>query len=346
MAALTVLVILWVTNVLFPEFFAPYGLLTYSQENIASPPQLPRFIDAEGNFHLRPFVYGWISEVDQQTARRHFTVDTSRRFPLHLLVHGEPYKLWGIVESDLHLFGAEGGYAFLLGGDRLGRDLLSRIIFGGRVSLTIGVLGVAITMILGTILGTASGYLGGKLDTLVQRFIEIMMSFPAIPLWMALTAAMPADWSSIQTYFAITTLLGLLSWGGLARQVRGRVLTMREFDFVQASRALGASDGRIVFGHMIPNVLGQVIVLATLAIPWIILAETSLSFLGLGIRPPLTSWGVLLEEAQNVQVLRYHPWLVIPVVFLVLAVLAYNFLGDGIRDATDPRSRSYVQGEH
>ena len=341
--SLGMLVALYVICVLFAEFFAPYSLTTYSDQNITAPPQLPRFVDEEGRFHLRPFVYGWIGELDQERVRRIYSVDMATKLPLRLFVRGEPYKLRGFIESDLHLFGTEEGFAYLLGGDRLGRDLLSRIIYGGRVSLTIGGLGVTISTMIGTIVGSISGYYGGWVDTLIQRVVEVLLSIPAIPLWMALTAAMPPDWTSIQVYFAITTVLGMLSWGSLARQIRGKVLVLRSQEFIEASRALGAGNARIVFLHLIPNVINHVVVIATLTIPWIILGETALSFLGLGIRPPLTSWGVLLEEAQNVQALRYSPWFVIPALFVILTVLIYNFVGDGLRDALDPRERSLLQ---
>lgn len=338
MVSLVVITIIWIVSVFFAEFFAPYTVTTYSKDNVTSPPQTPRFIDENGTFNLRPFVYGYDSVVDQKTTKRTFTINIEKKYPLFFGVQGESYKLWGLIETDIHCFGTKEGYAYILGGDRLGRDILSRIIYGGRVSLTIGVIGVIFSMIIGTTAGIISGYFGGSIDMIIQRGIEIMMSFPPIPLWMALTAALPANWTSIQVYFAITTLLGLLSWGSLARLVRGQTLALRDLDFIKAAQSIGASQIRIIFKHLLPNVVNQVIVIATLTIPWVILSETSLSFLGLGIRPPMTSWGVLLEEAQNVQAIKYHPWSVIPAFFVIITVLTYNFIGDGLRDAFEPRS--------
>ena len=341
--SLWILVGLYLVCVVFAEFFAPYSVTTYSSQNIAAPPQRPRLIDEAGTWHGQLFVYGLTSEVNQSTGKRTHTVNTAEIIKLCFVCRGESYKLWGLIEMDWHLFVPIDGYAYILGGNRLGRDLLSRIIFGGRVSLTVSLAGLAISMTLGVFLGTVSGYYGGTVDVVIQRATEILLSFPAIPLWLTLSAALPVNWTSIEVYFAITTLLGLINWAWLARQIRGQVLALREQSIIQASLALGASHLHIILRHLIPNLTSHVIVIGTLTIPWMILSETALSFLGLGIRPPLTSWGVLLEEAQNVQALRNTPWLVFPALAVILTVMAFNFLGDGLRDATEPRPYTMVE---
>jgi peptide/nickel transport system permease protein len=323
--------ILFYTVALFAEFFAPYH---YTTDNIRLkyvPPQRVRF-SSQGLF-----VYGLKQARDPDTLEIIYTEDRSRRFPVRLFYRGDPYRMFGIIRSNTHLVGSRGPF-FLFGTDRFGRDLLSRIIFGARVSLTVGLIGVILTLLIGSALGTASGYWGGAADTAVQRLIELLSAFPAIPLWMALAAALPPTWSSIQIYFAITVILSLLSWGGLARQVRGKVLSSREADFVLAAKSVGAGPAHIIFRHLLPTCYSHIIVIATLAIPGMILGETALSFLGLGIRPPMTSWGVLLEEAQRVTVVLHFPWLLIPALPVLTVVIAFNFLGDALRDAADPYS--------
>jgi peptide/nickel transport system permease protein len=258
-------------------------------------------------------------------------------YPVRFFVHGYRYKLLGLIPTDIHLFGVdEPGTFFLFGTDGLGRDLLSRIIEGGRVSLTVGLVGVALTIFLGAALGTASGYFGGMTDNIMQRVIELLMSFPDIPLWAAFAAALPPDWSSLKRFFAISVILSLVRWTSLARQVRAKVLAYREMDYTMAAKAAGGSDRRIIFVHMLPNAASHIIVVASLGIPGMILAETALSFLGLGILPPMVSWGTLLQSAQQVNVILQYPWLMIPGFFVIVAVLAFNFVGDGLRDAVDP----------
>ena len=265
--------------------------------------------------------------------------DYDVKYPIRLFVEGEPYKLFGLIEMTTHLFGAEGGVVNILGTEHQGRDMFTRIVKGSQVSLTIGLVGVLLSLVLGTLLGVTSGFFGGRIDDLIQRLIELVRSFPAIPLWMALSAAIPPTWPPMRVYFGVTIILSLIGWTWLARQLRGQVLSLRGEDFVLAARLMGASNWRIIYRHLVPATTGHIIVIATLALPTMILAETALSFLGLGLQPPITSWGVLLKEVQNLQSIALYPWVFSPVFFIVLTVLAFNFMGDGLRDAADPYTR-------
>lgn len=335
-----ILLFLFYFGAAFCEFLAPYQPTTRFTDQIYAPPNWPRFVDAAGRFHLRPFIYELEQQVNPETLDVEFSLNTETRYPIRFFVKGDPYKLWSLIPGDLHLFGVEGDVPlFLLGSDRQGRDLLTRILFGSRVSLTVGLIGVFLGIFLGSFLGVLSGYYGGLVDDFMQRSTELLMSIPHIPLWMALAAILPVTWSAIKVYFGVTIILSLLSWGRLARQIRGKTLALREEAYTLAARAAGASDLWIIFRHLLPNNFSHIIVIATLSIPYMILGETALSFLGLGIRPPMTSWGVLLEEAQNVQTIVYYPWLIIPAGLVILAVLGFNFLGDGLRDAADPFSQ-------
>ena len=335
-----VLVVFYLAMVIFTEFCAPYHVENKFIRYVNAPPQRIRLVDTEGKFHLRPFVYGVKREVDPQTFSKVYMEDTSKTYPVRFFVRGDSYRWLGLFPGNIHLFGTDaGGTVFIFGTDRQGRDLFSRILYGGRISLTIGLVGVTLSLFFGTLLGIISGYYGGKVDNVIQRCIEFLMSFPAIPMWMGLAAALPPDWSSIKVYFGITIILSVIGWGGLARQIRGKVLALREEEYILAAKTMGASNIDIVFTHLFPNCLSHIIVSATLSIPGMILGETSLSFLGLGIKPPMTSWGVLLQEGQNVRTVVQAPWLLIPVFFVIVTVLCFNFLGDGLRDAADPYSR-------
>ena len=284
-----------------------------------------------------PFVYGRGYNLDMETLKREYPVDTDVIHRLRFFCKGDTYRFWGLFEADRHLFcAAEGGTAFLLGTDRLGRDVLSRIIYGTRISLTIGLIGITVSFILGISIGGLAGYYGGWIDHVVQRIIEVLQSLPSIPLWLALAAVMPVTWSPIVVYFGITIILGLIDWTGLARAVRSKLLSLREEEYVMAAELMGASPPRVIFRHLIPGFMSHLIASATITIPTMILGETALSFLGLGLRPPVTSWGVLLNEAQNINVVALYPWLILPVVPVILVILAFNFLGDGLRDAADP----------
>jgi peptide/nickel transport system permease protein len=287
------------------------------------------------------YVNGYTVEKHPISLARTYTVDKSTVYPVRLFVRGWEYKILGLIPAKVHLISPVDPEApmFLLGTDRLGRDVLSRIIFGTRISMSIGLVGVLLSLTLGILLGGVSGYYGGFVDTLIQRIIEFLRSMPTIPLWLGLSAALPVDWPPLRVYFGITVILSLIGWTGLARVVRGRFLSLREEDFVLAARLTGSGELRIVLRHMVPAFLSYIIASVTLAIPRMILSETSLSFLGLGLRPPAISWGVLLREAQNVRSVATAPWLLLPGVAVVIAVLAINFLGDGIRDAADPYTR-------
>ena len=328
---------------LVPGFLAPMDPNQHNAMYMFAPPQPIRFVDDEGNFHLRPFVYKLDGVRNPETLAMEYTTDTSTRYPLHFFVRGFSYRLLGLIETDIHLLGIDDpegtGTLFLLGSDRNGRDLLSRMLYGTQISMSIGLVGVLISLVLGIFFGGISGYYGGAVDNIIQRIIEFLRSIPSIPLWLTLSAALPSDWSGLQIYIGITIILSLIGWTGLARVVRGRFLSLREEDFVLAARLYGASERRLIFRHMVPLFLSHIIASLTLAIPNMILSETALSFLGLGLRPPTISWGVLLKEAQNVQTLALAPWLFLPGIAVIVAVLAFNFLGDGLRDAADPYTR-------
>ena len=319
---------------LFAESVAPLGPLERESNFAFAQPQRIRIVH-EGRLSS-PFVYGYMRSRDPDSLRPIFTVDHNARYPIRLFVQSKPYKLWNLIPMRIKLFGVEEGQAFLLGSDRLGRDLFSRSIYAARVSLSIGLVGVAISFLLGVTLGGISGYYGGIIDDLIQRVVEFLLSVPQIPLWIAFAAALPLDWPPIRVYFGITVILSLMGWAQLARVVRGKFLELREADFVMAARMAGAPAAAIIRRHLLPSFMSFLIVNLTLAVPGMILAETSLSFLGLGIRAPAVSWGTLLQDAQNVQAVANHPWLLLPAVFVVIAVLCFNFVGDGLRDAADP----------
>lgn len=328
-------ILLFYLTALFANFIAPYGGDQRFVEYLYAPPQGLHW-DAETGL----YIHGLTKKFDPETLAITYQTDTQRKIPVRFFVHDLPYKLFGLIETDVHLFGVtdKSFGIFLLGSDRQGRDLFSRILIGSQMSLTIGLLGVFLSLIIGSVLGVASGYFGGWVDYLMQRLIEVIRSFPSIPLWMALTAALPQHWPPQQVYFSITVILSLIGWTWLARQLRGKVLSLREEEFVIAAQLAGGGDSWVIFRHLIPAVFGHIIVVATLAMPGMIIAESSLSFLNLGLRPPLISWGVLLQEAQNLETIRHFPWLLAPALFIALAVLAFNFFGDGLRDAADPYS--------
>ncbi|SER65892.1 ABC transporter permease [Rhizobium sp. NFR03] len=317
------------------EFLAPYNLHTRNVDFIHAPPQQVHLFD-DGQF-VGPFVYGRTMNLDMDTLRRVYTEDPERIEKLRFFCSGDAYNFWGLVPASLHLVcPAQGGEFFMLGSDRLGRDVLSRILYGARISLTIGLLGVTMSFILGIVIGGLAGYKGGVFDLIVQRVIEVLQSIPSIPLWMALAAIMPVTWSPLVIYLGITAILGLLDWTGLARAVRSKLLALREEDYVLAAQLMGARTSRIIGRHLVPGFMSHLIASATMSIPAMILGETALSFLGLGLRPPITSWGILLTEARSVSTIAFYPWLLYPTIPVILVILAFNFLGDGLRDAADP----------
>jgi len=325
---------------IFAGFVAPYDTASRTR-NLYAPPQGINFVDETGQFHLQPFVYGWKMTRDLQTLSPVYAVDPTQKFPLRLFAEGEPYKLFGLIDANVHLFGVEdGGYFHLAGTDHFGRDLFSRLISGAQISLSVGIISVFLSLVLGLVIGGISGLYGGWIDNFIQRLIEAIIAIPTIPLWLGLAAAVPRDWPPLYQYFAILVVLSLISWTSTARVARGRFLALREQDFVTAARVYGASQTRIIAKHLVPNLMSYVIVTLTLAIPGIIIGETALSFLGVGLKAPTVSWGVLLQEAQKVQIIQFYPWLWIgPAACVVSVVLAFNFVGDGARDAADPFSR-------
>ena len=322
-------------SVLVSEIIAPYNLHTRNIDYIYSPPQSVHLFH-NGEF-VGPFVYGRDYELDMDLLQRNYPERKDDVQPLRFFCLGDSYQFWGLFEGSFHLVcPPENGTFFLLGSDRLGRDVLSRITYGARISLTIGLVGITISFTLGIVLGGLAGYYGGWIDATVQRAIEVIRSFPELPLWMALSAVLPVNWSPILIFFGITVILAMLDWTGLARAVRSKLLSLREEDFCSAAELMGAKPSRIIGRHLLPGFMSHLIASATLSIPAMILGETALSFLGLGLRPPVTSWGVLLNEAQNINVVALYPWLMFPVVPVILIILAFNFFGDGLRDAADP----------
>ena len=322
-------------SVIISEFLAPYALTTRNTDFIYAPPQTINFFH-NGEFQ-GPFVYGLKYQLNMINLKREYQEDKRSIQKIRFFCKSDPYKFWGHVAASTHLFCPSAtGTLFLLGTDRLGRDVLSRIIYGTRISLTVGLLGIIFSFIIGITIGGLAGYFGGWVDNLSQRAIEIIRSFPELPLWMALSASLPVTWSPILIYFGITIILGMLDWTGLARAVRSKLLSLREEDFALAAQLMGAKPQRIIARHLLPSFTSHLIASATLSIPSMILGETALSFLGLGLRPPITSWGVLLTEAQNMNAVELYPWIMTPVIPVIIVVLAFNFFGDGLRDAADP----------
>jgi peptide/nickel transport system permease protein len=339
MAGLIGMIIIYIL-VFLGEWIAPNWYQGQDANYVFGPPSPITFINPDGNFSLRPYTYGTTTELNGETFRFEFVVDKTTKIPIKFFVEGDKVDVlfW---ETTKHLFGTEGQRFYVMGADGLGRDVFARVLVGGQISTTVGLVGVALSIVFGSVLGTASGYWGGFIDDMMQRGIEVLGAFPQIPLWAALAAALPPisqDFTVVHRYFLITVVLSVVSWTGLARQLRAKVLSYRTADFTQAALAAGATDWYIIIKHMIPNAASHIIVTGALSIPGMILGETSLSFLGLGILPPAVSWGALLVDAQQISVIVLHPWLLIPAVAVLITVLLYSLLGDGLRDAIDPYS--------
>lgn len=324
---------------LFAEFFAPYGGIARNNQYLLGPPQVLRLWDENG-FSIRPFVHGVTTERDPVTLRPTPVIDPSVRRYLQFFVRGEEYELLGFIRADLKLFGVSEGSIHLFGTDELGRDLFSRTLIATRTSLSIGILGVFIAFVLSLVIGGIAGYFGGWIDYVTQRLTEVIRVIPVIPLYMGLAATFPVEWSTEQVYFAMTLVLGLVGWPTLARRIRSQLLTLRNEDYVVAARLSGVRPQRIIGRHLLPAFTSYIIVDLVISFPYMILSETALSFIGLGLRPPAISWGILLQDAQNIRAIEQAPWLFIPAIFVVLAVLAFTVLGDGVRDAADP----YAEG--
>ncbi|WP_328517546.1 ABC transporter permease [Devosia rhodophyticola] len=336
MVASAILIMLYILGI-FSSFFATNEPDQYHQDYVLAPPQGIHFVDTEGNFSLRPFVYGIASDIDPDTWETIYKDDTTQKYSLSLFPKGHSYKLFGLFNLDRHFIGVEGeGKWFLFGTDEFGRDMFSRTLVASQISLFIGIIGVFLSFLIGSTLGGLSGYLGGKVDIFIQRLAEFVLAIPTIPLWMALAAALPSTWSSTQVFFGITLILSMVGWANLSRVVRGKTLELRESDFVLAARLMGVPTMKIIVRHILPSFASYLIVSISLGIPGMILAETALSFLQIGIKPPSVSWGVLLQTAQSPRALSESPWLLIPGIFVVVTVLCYNFIGDGLRDAADP----------
>ena len=321
---------------LFAEFIAPYKSGTRNINYLQGPPIKVHLLDDRGNFHFNPFIYVMVKNRDPVTYRVSYVADTSKQIPIRFFTRGETYKFWGLFESNFHLFGVDKGFINLFGTDQLGRDLFSRIMYATRISLSVGAIGVFFVFILGLIMGGIAGYLGGMADEFIMRLMEFIRSIPTLPLWLALAAALPREWSSLKVYLAVTIILASVGWTNLGRRVRSKLISIREEDFILSARLAGCSDARIIIHHMLPSFMSYIIVDLTISFPYIILAETALSFLGLGLREPIVSWGVLLYSAQNIQTIAQMPWILITGLFVVVSVLAFNFMGDGLRDAADP----------
>jgi len=334
-----VLIVIFYFIALFCEFLAPYDPQYYSSKNVYHPPHGIHFIDKgeDGSIHFRPYVYKKEMSRDPKTLKTIYT-NTDEKIYLKFFAHGDEYKMWGFIKGDIHLFTSAdpSQRVFFMGADRLGRDVFSRTLVATRISMTVGLIGVITSLVIGIILGGIAGFFGGFIDAAIQRVVEFLLAIPTIPLWLGLSAAMPREWSGATRYFAITVILALVGWTKLEREVRGRILALKTEDFVSSAILDGGSQSRIIFRHIIPSITSHIIAAVTLAIPTMIISETSLSFLGVGLLPPTISWGVLLLEVQNLPSLISGPWLFFPAVFVIVVVLAFNFMGDGLRDAADP----------